>query len=187
MEIKTEVLFDADIHVYVDGQEISKTHYDSDYWGYSFVMPDKDVLVTAKPYTKDEVWGLETDEDSLRDKYPEYYDLSTTKGLEVYVWQLAPNSYSFGMLPGTNREKTNDELWNMKGATAEEMRTILSSYDIDERDICIIPWQNPISSYIAEYWIKQEDEDPASVVKRQEEYTNRIRAMLFDSVDPAKE
>ena len=57
VEIKTEILIDADIHVYVDGNEISKSHYDSDYWGYSFVMPDKDVLITARFYTKDEIWG----------------------------------------------------------------------------------------------------------------------------------
>ena len=57
VEIKTEVLFDADIHVYVDGVELSKSHYDSDYWGYSFTMPDKNVVVTAKFYTKEEIWG----------------------------------------------------------------------------------------------------------------------------------
>ena len=188
VEIKTNgILYDADIHVYVDGQEISKSHYESDYWGYSFVMPDRDVLVTARFYTKEEIWGLDTDEAALREKYPEYFDLSTTKGLEVYVWQIVPNSYSFGVLPGTNREKTLDEMWNMKGATAKEMRTILSSYDIDKSDIIIIPWQNPVSSYIPEYWIRQKDEDPASVEKRQEEYIDKIRSMLFDFDDTANE
>ena len=182
VEIKTNgVIYDGDIHVYVDGQEISKSHYESDYWGYSFVMPDRDVLVTARFYTKDEIWGLDTDMDTLREKYPEYFDLSTFKGLEVYVWQMGPNSYSFGVLPGTNREKTLDEMWNMKGATAKEMRTILSSYAIDKSDIIIIPWQNSISSYISEYWIRQKDEDSASVEKRQKEYIDRIRSMLFAS------
>ena len=61
IEIKTEILFDADMHVYVDGNEISKSHYDSDYWGYSFVMPEKNILVTMKFYTKDEIWGTGTD------------------------------------------------------------------------------------------------------------------------------
>lgn len=28
------------------------------YWGYSFTMPSKDVVVTAKPYTKEEIWGI---------------------------------------------------------------------------------------------------------------------------------
>ena len=105
------------------------------------------------------------------------------KGLEVYVWQIVPNSYNFGVLEGTNREKTLEELWNLKGATAEEMRVILSSYDIEENDVIVIPWQNPISSYIAEYWIMEKDEDPDSVAKRQQEYIDRIRAMLFDFAD----
>ena len=94
VEIKTNgILYDADIHVYVDGQEIEKTHYDSDYWGYSFVMPDRDVLVTAMFYTEDEIWGLNPDENALKEKYPEYFGLSTTKGLEVYIWQMALNDY----------------------------------------------------------------------------------------------
>ena len=181
VEIKTNgVIYDGDIHVYVDGQEISKSHYESDYWGYSFVMPDRDVLVTARFYTKDEILGLDTDMDALKAKYPEYFDLPTSKGLEVYVWQIVPNSYSFGVLEGTNREKTLEELWNLKGTTAKEMRTILSSYDIEESDIIVIPWQNPVSSYIAEYWIMEKDEDPDSVAKRRQEYIDRIRAMLFD-------
>ena len=180
VEIKTEVLFDADIHVYVDGQEIDKTHYDSDYWGYSFIMPDKDVLVTARFYTKDEIWGTETVAlAALRERYPDYFDLGTFKGLEVYVWQMAPDSYSCGVMRGTNRNKTLEELMNLKGATITEMRAILSTYDIDEKDVFIIPWQNPISSYIPEYWISQKDEDPAMVEKRKQEYIDGIRQMLF--------
>ena len=59
IELRTEILYDADIHVYVDGVEIGKSHYDSDYWAYSFVMPDHDVEITARFYTKGEIWGTE--------------------------------------------------------------------------------------------------------------------------------
>ena len=55
------------------------------------------------------------------------------------MWQMGPNSYSYGVLPGTNREKTLEELMKLKGATIAEMRAILSTYDIDEKDIIIIP------------------------------------------------
>ena len=116
---------------------------------------------------------------SLRAKYPEYFDLSTFKGLELYVWQMGPNSYSCGLMLGTNRNKTLEELINLQGVTIAEMRAILSTYDIDEKDIIIIPWQNPVSSYIAEYWISQKDEDPAVVEKRKQEYIDGIRQMLF--------
>ena len=64
LEIRTQVLCDADIHLYLDDQELKKSHSDSDYWGYSFTMPDKDVVITAKPYTKSEIYGIsETDND----------------------------------------------------------------------------------------------------------------------------
>ncbi len=181
VEIRTQILYDADIHVFVDGSEIEKSHYDSDYWGYSFTMPDNDASVTAKPYTKSEIWGTGTDEPAaLREKYPEYFGLDTMKGLEVYVWQIVPNSYSFGVLSGTNRSKELEELMNMKGASASEMKAILSTYDIDESWIAVIPWQNPVSSYIPEFWIRFNDEDPDETAKRQKEYVDGIRKMLFD-------
>ncbi len=103
----------------------------------------------------------------LRTKYPEYFGLETFKGLEVYVWQMAKDSYRFGLMQGTDREKTLEELMGMKGASAEEMALILSSYNIEDEDIFVIPWQNPISSYmVTEEMVK----DP--------EYISNIRAML---------
>ena len=105
-----------------------------------------------------------TDLDALREKYPEYFDLSAFKGLEVYVWQMAEGSYSWGLMEGTNREKTSEELWNLRGTSTEEMRLILSSYDIPEENIFIQPIQKPISSYIP----PAEDMDPA-----------RLRELLF--------
>lgn len=180
VEIRTEILYDADIHVYVDEQEIVKTHYDSDYWGYSFVMPDKDVQITARFYSKGEVWGTASVEDSvLREKYPEYFGLSTFKGLEVYVWQMAPNSYFCGVMEGTNRNKTLEEIMSLKGAAIDEMKAILSTYDIPKENISVIPWQNPISSYLGEYWISEKGEDPDSIEKRQQEYIDRLREMLL--------
>ncbi len=121
------------------------------------------------------------DMEGLQAKFPDYFDLPTSKGLEVYVWQMAPDSYSCGVLPGTNREKTPEELMKLKGATIAEMQVILSTYDIAVENISIIPWQNPVSSYIAEYWISEKDEDPAAVEKRKQEYIEGIRQMLFGS------
>ena len=182
VEIRTGIIYDADIHVYIDGQEISKSHYDSDYWGYSFIMPDKDVTVTARFYTEDEVWGtVAADESVLRKKYPQYFDLPTFKGLEVYVWQMAPNSYSCGVMEGTNRNKELEELMSLKGTTIEEMKVILASYDIPKENIFIMPWQNPFSSYLGDYWIIEENEDPDTVSTRRQEYVHKLREMLLGS------
>ena len=116
----------------------------------------------------------------LREKYPEYFGLPTFKGLEVYVWQMAPDSYSCGVMEGTNREKTLEELMALKGASIDEMKTILSDYDIPKENISIIPWQNPVSSYIGEYWLSPENEDPYAEAGRRKEYVDRLREMLLE-------
>ena len=98
VELRTQVLFDADIHVYLDGQELEKSHYDSDYWGWSFPMPDRDVTVSAKPYTKNEIWGIgedgmdfvqgvryiRTDGYIDGEEYPKTFWLSSVEELEAY-------------------------------------------------------------------------------------------------------
>ena len=105
--------------------------------------------------------------EELRIKYPEYFEVGTFKGLEVYVWQMAKNDYRFGLMQGTNREKTPEEKMALKGITAEEMALILSTFDIEDKDIFVIPWQNPISSYMV-------TEDMA----KDPEYIDSIRTML---------
>ena len=48
VEIQSHVLYDADIEMYVDGEKLKKSHYDSDYWAWEFKMPDRGVKVEAK-------------------------------------------------------------------------------------------------------------------------------------------
>ena len=85
----------------------------------------------------------------LKQKYPEYFDLGTFKGLEVYIWQTSSGEYLCGVLQGTNRNKTDEEIAKLaeNGATVEEMKVILSYYNIDKDSIIIIPVKNPSSNY----------------------------------------
>lgn len=110
--------------------------------------------------------------EKLREKYPEYFELGTFKGLEVYVWQMAEDDYRFGLMQGTNRGKTLEEMMALKGATSEEMALILSTFDIEDRDIFVIPWQNPISSYMV-----------TDDMVRDPEYIGNIRTMLGLDLD----
>ena len=87
------------------------------------------------------------DVDALREKYPEYFDLSAFKGLELYVWQMGPGVVRCGLMEGTNRNKTNEEIRNLRGASVEEMKRILSTYDVPAENISILPFQHPVSSY----------------------------------------
>ena len=109
----------------------------------------------------------------LKALYPQYFGLRTGKGLEVWIWQLAAGSYRCGLLPGTNREKNAEDLVGMLGGCSmDEMRTILSTYDVPEENIIVIPWRNPLSSY---YWPDFDFESEAK----------RLRGMLFaEEPDP---
>lgn len=102
---------------------------------------------------------------TLKEKYPEYFDLPTFKGLEVYVWQMSAESYYCGLLPGTDREKTEYELVDLKGVGISEMKEILSTYNIPEDEIAVIPCNHPLSSYY-----RQEIDD---------EYKKVVRDMFF--------
>lgn len=105
-----------------------------------------------------------------------YYTLDASEGLDVCVWQMAKGSYSFGLLPHSDEPHLFNELMDLYAVSASEMREILSTYEIEEDKIYIVPWQNPLSSYIGEYWIILEGE--GADVKRAA-YIENIRAMLF--------
>ena len=85
--------------------------------------------------------GCVEEADDLKQKFPEYYNLDTFKGIEVYVWHTDDGEYRCGAMTGTNRNKTYEEISNLakNGATIEEMKTILSSYNIGKEEIIIIP------------------------------------------------
>ena len=83
----------------------------------------------------------------LRIKYPEYYNLDTFKGIEVYVWQNDDGEYRCGAMSGTNRGKTIEELIALEenSASIKEMKSILASYKINKDSIIIIQVDNPLS------------------------------------------
>ena len=122
--------------------------------------------------------ALQADQKLMRDRYPQYFDLDACNGLDVYVWQMAPDCYDFGLLPHMEpmRDWLSGELLHLQGASAMEMRIILSTYDVAEGDIHVIPWQNPVSSYIGELWYVDKDGNP---LEAYEDYVANIRDMLF--------
>ena len=89
-------------------------------------------------------------EAALRERFPEYFDLSTFKGLEVYVWQTAEGEYACGVMEGTNRSKTDEELAALAAnpATIEEMKQILASYDTPYKNIFILPCRKADSNSV---------------------------------------
>ncbi len=117
----------------------------------------------------------------LFEQFPEYFGLDATNGLDVYVWQMAEGSFSFGVKPHSDEPLgwQSTELYKLRSVGAYDMRLILQTYDISRDEIMIIPWQMPHSSYIADIWVIKEGED---AVAERESYISSIEYMLFDKV-----
>ena len=109
------------------------------------------------------------DIDTLKAEYPQYFDLGDFKGLELYVWQTGEKVYRCGLMPGTNRNKTEEEISELglvnHSVSIDEMKLILSTYDIPDEDVFVIACSMPHSSY---YYVIDD------------EYINKI-SDLFDN------
>ena len=85
---------------------------------------------------------------------PTYSHYDTSRKYDVYVWQMAGQSFSFGLLESKPRDWLDDELWDLKGGvSASEMRQILLNRNIGPSDVNIVHWQNPWSSFIGDFWV----------------------------------
>ncbi|MBO5294887.1 MAG: hypothetical protein J6B71_06585 [Clostridia bacterium] len=150
---------------------------------YRFIVPytiKKEGNHLLGKASTDLVIGGTQDIRTLYQKYPEYFGLDASAGLDVYVWQMGPNSYSFGLLPHSEvpRYRFSPELGDLKETGVEEMRVILSTYDIDSSQIHVLPWDNWLSSYRGWYSIIDED-DP---YEKAEIYVEFLRQKLFGEV-----
>lgn len=93
--------------------------------------------------------------EELRVKYPQYFDLDTDKELRVISWRMSENGYYFGLLNQKDESFTEYELLTVaqNGATADEMRAILSSYDVPNYNIDVIIYKHDSTrfEYEADY------------------------------------
>ena len=86
----------------------------------------------------------------LRTWYPEYFELDTTNGVTVYVWQMAAGSYSCGLLAGPPQTHTNMDIQQLGGSLStsiKDMKAILSSYALPRDMITVLPVRMLHSSY----------------------------------------
>ena len=76
---------------------------------------------------------------NLEKRFPEYYNLNTSEGVTVYVWQAEDGEYRCGALSGVNRNTQFEEITKLasNSTTIDEMKTILSSYNIDRGYVSI--------------------------------------------------
>ena len=87
--------------------------------------------------------------DFLRRHYPQYFGLPTDDGLHVYIWQFAQFHYACVLLAGEG-QYTEMEMLAMDPVSIPQMRKILDSYDIRQKDVTLHPFNHPASSYYYE-------------------------------------
>lgn len=131
---------------------------------------------------------LSKQQNDLMKTHPEYFGLNASNGLDVIVWHMSPD-YEFGLLEHSDKARNwvSEELMGLRGVDAEKMKTILSTYHIKAEDIYIVPWQNPISSYLPEWCIRLEGEDEEARKDRERAYIEKIRELLFSDMDSSAE
>ena len=54
IEIKAHPVTDITLHVFINGEEVMMSHFDSDYWGYEFIMPKENITIYL---TYDQFYG----------------------------------------------------------------------------------------------------------------------------------
>ena len=108
--------------------------------------------------------------EQLEQTHPHFFSVPTEGGLTVYVWEMAKGIYECH-LANTARESITDQsfVYTIGAVTVEEMKAILTTYDVDRKDITIQPVINPWSSYIYEI---------------DEAYTAKIKALFGVEENP---
>lgn len=129
---------------------------------------------------------LSAEQAALMTQYPEYFGLDASEGLDIYVWQMAKDSYSFGLLPHSSipRNAISEELTNLAGVSDAQVCAILASYQVDRDQIYVIPFQHILSSYLGDWQIVADGED---IEAKRKAYAESVRKMLFDRMDGVKE
>ena len=101
-------------------------------------------------------WGEDKslpDPAPLKEQFPEYFEMPVDKGVEVYVWQMSPNSYSCGMLGITDKIRTEQEITELTAKqplSPAEVKVILKERGVDRESIRVIPVHISFSSYYYE-------------------------------------
>lgn len=89
---------------------------------------------------------------ALKEKYPHYFELKHSKGIEVYVWQIAENVYRCGLMSGTNRNKTEEEILALQSSplTIAEAKIILNELGVKNSDVFTYAITQPDTIYTYE-------------------------------------
>lgn len=99
------------------------------------------IIVSDKNDEKEIEW--------LQEKYPHFFGLDTENGVIVYVTKLSQDNFECYLTSSEIMNPQNILHFN-KFASIEEMKLILSTYNLAYEEITVEPFQHLLSSYIGD-------------------------------------
>lgn len=142
-EIKAYTCTDITLHVFINGEEVKMSHFDSDYWGYEFIMPNEDITIHL---TYDQFFGK--DDYTFSDLYYWVDDLDNVDKVAIYSKAYTYERFS-EIYYLTNQSDINRML--------DILKQPLVKYDSVESDkpqvekITPIEFRTEIIYYVGEY------------------------------------
>ena len=103
VKIKAYPVTDTSLHVFVNGKEIPMSHYDSDYWGFEFIMPEENITIHL---TYDQFYGRDEYEFGELCSDIEYLDNGVTK-VSIRTTNYA-EKYSFVVTKYSSKQEDID-------------------------------------------------------------------------------
>ena len=127
--------------------------------------------------------GGKGDLDELRNSHPHFFDLPTEDGLAVYMWKTSVSSYHTCYLATMDTSDGDRALNFDSGVSIKEMRSILSTYDISDEKITVIPINHPdyhLSIDITDEYISYATSDFWDAVPESIHQVTIFDVMVFD-------
>ena len=155
-------------------------------FGYSDISDGIESYIADITNNKDESKSREEYTAEVMKKYPQYFGLKTSHGLDVVFWTAVPDSYSFALFEHSDKlHDDSDKALNdteLIGVTIDEMKAILATYTeanlIDANDIHLIPRRDTSTNNVGVFWLRFTDETDEEVEARRAEYIENIRKLL---------
>ena len=86
----------------------------------------------------------------LQEKYPHFFGLNTENGVTVYVTKLSQYNFECYLTSNTNPTDPQKVLHYDEFSSIDEMKLILSTYNLSNEEITVTPFIHCLSSYIGD-------------------------------------
>ncbi|MBO5463862.1 MAG: hypothetical protein J6A49_11185 [Clostridia bacterium] len=86
----------------------------------------------------------------LQEKYPNFFGLNTENGVTVYVTKLSQHNFECYLTSNTNPTDPQKVLHYDEFSSIDEMKLILSTYNLSNEEITVTPFIHCLSSYIGD-------------------------------------